>query len=167
MEDLLLWEPSVEELLLCFLREDGAGELKWNFLHLDPRGTIRELQQLLPGLSLLGWARQLSPEQMFEACGCGVFFLEIAPSAAAAALPKLAALLLEQKHWMLEVLCQPVAAPRCCQQSCARPGTLCHGAPSPSLGGVLGVTPSCVLAPNSLSWLHKDSGEIASVFVRT
>lgn len=69
------------------------------------------------------------------------FFLEIAPSAAAA-LPKLAALLLEQKHWMLEMLCQPSPAPRCCQRALAvaelyqqpGPGTLCHGAgalPSP------------------------------------
>lgn len=39
MEDLLLWEQSVEELLLCFLREDGAGELKWTWLHFDPRGN--------------------------------------------------------------------------------------------------------------------------------
>lgn len=69
MEDLLLWEA---ELLLCLLREDGAGELKWDLLHLDPGGS--KLQQLLPGLRLLGWARQLSPEQMFEGCGCGVFF---------------------------------------------------------------------------------------------
>lgn len=100
------------ELLLCLLREDGAGELKWNLLHLDPGGS--KLQQLPPGLRLLGWARQLSPEQMFEGCGFG-FFLEIAPSAATA-LPKLAALLLEQKHWMLEMLCQPAPAPRCCQR---------------------------------------------------
>lgn len=130
------------ELLLCLLREDGAGELKWNLLHLDPGGS--KLQQLPPGLRLLGWARQLSPEQMFEGCGFG-FFLEIAPSAAAA-LPKLAALLLEQKHWMLEMLCQPDPPPGAASgvwewQSCARPGTLCHGAgalPSPFLGGVVG-----------------------------
>lgn len=41
MEDLLLWEQSVEELSLCFLGEDGAGELEWTWLHFDPGGNRR------------------------------------------------------------------------------------------------------------------------------
>lgn len=101
------------------------------------------------------------------------FFLEIAPSAAAA-LPKLAALFAGA-----EALDAGDVVPACtCLQVLPGSGRAVPelgpsamepcSAPSLPMGrGLegLGVTPSCVLAPNSLSWLHKDSSEIVSVFV--